>query len=643
MIRSFAVFFLLMVLACGSGNAATEAWRTDVPGRIAWQQVTELGELIVASTGGLHGIDPGTGAIRWSRGELSGGRDLVMESLAGSPLVKLVADEVMHILDPASGRTVFDSAKAGMAEVDEIYFLYRTDNILIKGKSNLLAEAVTVLVDMKTGKALWNVELDLGKVLAALSIDDDHILVVTLFDIFSLERNTGTITWRVPTHPDLQMTRSDRINKLMMRFAEEVFKEDQVSVHFARRPNSDELLLGAGSLSEAQANYTSIDINTGERYWSSTLRNNYPGFQIPRENGILILPYYHQRNTKVLGGNRVNLLGYDAGEGQWGKKDNGLKIKGGVTNVYDINQGILLVAYNGKKSFLYLLDPVKGEFRRKKPIDLKGDITATYETDSGLLCFTGREINLLDLASGKFKWKKAVMSAPQHTAISGDTIYAYDAKDRRIKVIDTKSGRVEQLNKSKISFEGKESPTSVELREDGVLLASSQNLALFSNAGERVYHKYYPAPRRPGWLRALYWVHGVRAAIISAESYYVTGAMLGASLTPEFQQVDDVTRSIVAEIATAYGDQAQYARSVAADSFRKARQRYKATTATRDSRIILSQSDKQIQLLKVSKRDGEVQSTLDLGKDKEPAYMVDAVTDQIYLQIDDNTIASYRL
>jgi len=328
----FLLTLVLLIQATTVWSATTirEAWRVALPGYIASYEVNELGDLLVVTSEGLHGVDPETGTVKWTRPEFSSGVNPEMKPIADSPYYQIMANEIMYVLDPLDGKIFFNSLQAGITAVDAIYFLYRTDNILVKGKSNQLAEAVVVLVDMKTADAVWSARLDFGKVLSVESLGQDRILVVTLFDIYSIERANGEVAWRVPTLPDMKMTGNQRLNQFMKRFAEEVFKKDEVSVDAVLAPEGDLVYLGVGPVSEAKSTYMALNARTGERIWSQEMDKDYPGFQTLRSNGILVMPYYYPRDTSVLGGgNRINLLDYGTGEGRWGKKGDGHKIKGG--------------------------------------------------------------------------------------------------------------------------------------------------------------------------------------------------------------------------------------------------------------------------------------------------------------------------
>ena len=105
------------------------------------------------------------------------------------------------------------------------------------------------------------------------------------------------------------------------------------------------------------------------------------------------------------------------------------------------------------------------------------------------------------------------------------------------------------ISATPIAFEGKESPRSIELRENGIFINSDQNVALVGYDGTQVYKNYYPAPREPGLKRALLYAQAVRAAYIGANSYYASAAFQSAA--PKAS--DPVAGAVFQGVGEAYG------------------------------------------------------------------------------------------
>jgi len=110
---------------------------------------------------------------------------------------------------------------------------------------------------------------------------------------------------------------------------------------------------------------------------------------------------------------------------------------------------------------------------------------------------------------------------------------------------------VNELSSIQLKFEGKEVPRKLEVMDDGIFIHSDQNVAKFNFDGSLIFQEYYPAPREPGWKRALLYAEAVRWAYIGASSYYMSGAM--AAVENEVRQEDAVAGEMVSQIGDAYG------------------------------------------------------------------------------------------
>ena len=92
-----------------------------------------------------------------------------------------------------------------------------------------------------------------------------------------------------------------------------------------------------------------------------------------------------------------------------------------------------------------------------------------------------------------------------------------------------------------------------------------------------------------------------------------------------------------------YEELGDAATDFAKQSFQQANARFKATAEGRDFIIVFGKVDKDNALLKVNKDTGEVDGTINLGKEKEPVYAVDDVTGQIFQKTGPTQITSYKL
>jgi outer membrane protein assembly factor BamB len=624
-------------------DTGQQIWQLDVEGRISWQFVTPIGDLVLGTSTALIGVDEDTGRINWQHERFAGIPENAVRAISGSPFYSVTQDEQLYMLDLGSGKLVFDSNEAGLGSVRHSFFLFDSDSVLVAGQRTGKNGSALVLADLKTGKGLWRLGVDFKRVLAVEAIDSEHLLVVSLFDLYKINRHSGKVVWRKPISKGAGLTSSKGLNSLMKAFAETVVANDQIELEFALSPDNKFAYFASGDDRNSTATFFSFDVNSGQRLWEREHGFYNGGIEL-LENGLLTLSQVPGGDAGVnLWGFKVNLLDYDDGKGLWGKKGKGLKIRGGVSNYVNTDQGMLISTSKGNDSLLYLLDTTRGKFIHEKPARIGGKLIALYESEVGIVCFTDREINILVLESGRLLFKKSVQSAPGLTKKSNHIIYAYDIKDKIVKRIDTHTGKLTPLNKSKIKFKGGEAPDAIDVRKKGVLLSSSQNMLMLGFDGNPRYQLHFPAPKRHGLVRALYYAQAIRASVISAQSYMVTGAMVSSSLTPQFQQSSEMARQLYAGIGAAYGEQARMAQSVASASFRRANQRFQATSQYDDTMVVLTKDGKNTALFKVEKDTGAVLGKLDLGQNKEPNYALDPLTNLIYIREKDSQITSLAL
>ena len=184
-------------------------------------------------------------------------------------------------------------------------------------------------------------------------------------------------------------------------------------------------------------------------------------------------------------------------------------------------------------------------------------------------------------------------------------------------------------------------PKNLEILDDGIFIHSDQNVAKFGFDGKVKFQEYYPAPKEPGWKRALLYAAAVRGAYIGVSSYYACGAM--ASIEGDVRKEDEIAGEIVNQVGNAYGELGAQATGYALTAFQQANTRLKATQSGRDFIFIMSKRDKNIELLKVSKASGKIDGLIDLGRDREPIYAIDDITGQVYYRADENVLTSYQV
>ena len=623
-------------------------WQNELSADIYWQEVTALGNLIVSSGNQLSGVNTETGAIIWSKMDFAGLSRSSYNELPNSPFFTITKGNSILLIDQLTGDLVFDSKSAGISTIEDYFLLYNSDVILVAGKA-VGGESIMVSVKMSDGNISWSMNEKFGRIIAANELGNNELLIVTLFNNYKLDASTGNVIWKEANSAEsAQVEKLGALGVLMKSVVENLTKDKEIDLRYYRPEGSNVFYLGSqqesqssmtNSSGEASINYTNVynayNIDDGSLVWKEALEvKGQLGHVVFLDNGILVLPNNGNRT-------KINLFDYHTLEGLWGKKGRGVAIKGGIYDYLEAGDGMLLVSQTSSKNFLNYLDPKSGIITFEKPVKVDGKVIGIVPLSNGILYITSESMNILDPSSGTLKWSQSIRTTPQLTSQYNGKIYAFDYKSKKLMIVDKQTESVSEHSGYALKFLGGESPRNLEVLDDGIFIHSDQNVAKFGFDGTVKFQEYYPAPREPGWKRALLYAEAVRGAYIGASAYYASGVM--AVVEDEVKQEDAVAGELANQIGNAYGELGAQASSYAATAFNQAKARFNATRSGRDFMFIMSKQDKNIELLKVSKSTGKVEGRIDLGKDREPIYAVDDITGQVYYRADDNVLTSYQV
>jgi hypothetical protein len=638
-------FFLCFswALISPASSQVPESWKYNTKDEIIWQEVNSLGNLIVETKTALAGIDPETGKEIWSSGQFGGLTRDQVKTISGSPLLSISQANTVSIIEPFRGKTLFNSQMAGISTIDTTCFLYRNNGILLTGIKSGSKDPVMIMLDMNDGKILWKLDEKFGRIIDVEELSPSEILVVTLFNNYKINSATGKIIWKNTTSKDAgKLDKMGALGNALKAMAEDAAKNmnfdlrlympDKADVVYLGSQTESQSSMGQSSTTTYKNSYFAYSVADGSQVWSDALEMNGKIGQVALDPlGMIVLPDDGNRTM-------INMFDYKTKEGKWGKKMRGIPVKGGVYDYIGTGKGYVLVTRAGEKNYLNFLDHTQGILTFEEPLKINGSVVGILPVEKGILFITTEEINVLDPSTGKFLLPKPVSTRPELTARKEQQIYAFDITEKKIVSIDMQSCSVKVISSTPLVFEGKESPRSIELRENGIFINSDQNVALTGYDGTQVYKNYYPAPREPGLKRALLYAQAVRAAYIGANSYYASAAFQSAA--PKTS--DPVAGAVFQGVGEAYGQLGDAASDFAKASFKQANARIKATSHGRDFMIVLIQEDKSVFLAKINKNTGKIDGRIDLGKDRTPEYAVDDITGQTYLKSAVNTVSSYK-
>jgi outer membrane protein assembly factor BamB len=606
---------LLLLLFTQEQAIAQKAEQPDqtyeLGARINETSLTQGGTLVVATNNGLVGIKPTQKELLFNFTDYGRVKAEELFFVPNAPYV--IVDQSgfggvsskKAVIDYMSGAVLFSTEKNGWRSVNTCDVLMPENKLVVSGMRRAQdnhANAVAVY-DLNTGNqesyfTMRGARIVTGRPL----IIGQNIILPTSREILSININTGDIVWEA------------KVSGVNWMQADPSGKEIYT---FEGRNNGD-----------TRVNKIS---STGSVLWTKdqTLKGAVSRFEI-LPNGLAVVSDVDNsgksglaRLASASSESKIAFLSAANGEDLWDKAP---KTKGYVQHFYIMDDGILFGLYEGginKISF-------DGKTLFKRPLKTGENIQVMAETPQGLIYITDSDANIVNLTTGDEVWSKP-LKYKRASAVSSD----FDAKNNRylisadgeLHAIDANTGESKVLANSK--FDGKESPTSVEVRESGILLTSEQNILMLDWEGNQKFHKYYRAPGKSAFGAILAGVTAVAAATTAMAAHDAANQnrnRLG-QYTQRGQNYADFGNSMAA---------------VSGASVAEMLKRFTATSATQDDRFILTKLDDGVGLVKVNKDSGEISKEIIL-RDKKPEYIVDEIGGVLYYQSGNSSIFVYDL
>ncbi len=608
-IAAFLVLFSLMQAIAQKAEQPDHSY--ELGSKINETNLTQGGTLVVATNDGLVGIKPTQKELLFKFTDYGRVKAEELFFVPNAPYV--IVDQTgfggisskKAVIDFMSGKLLFSTEKNGWKTVNTCDVLMPENKLVVSGQrtsKEQYANAVAVY-DLNTGNQESYFTMKGSRLVTGRPyILDQNIFLPTTKELLSININTGDIAWEA------------KVGGVNWMQADPSGKEIYT---FEGRNNGD-----------TRVNKVS---STGSILWpkEQSLKGGVSRFEI-LPNGLAIVSDVDNSGKSGIGAlaagrseSKIAFLNASNGEDLWDKAP---KTKGYVQHFYIMDDGILFGIYEGginKISF-------DGKTLFKKPLKTGENIQVMAETPQGLIYITDSDANIVNLKTGDEVWTKS-LKYKRASAVSSD----FDSKNNRylisadgeLHAIDANTGESSVLANSK--FDGKESPTSVEVRDNGILLASDQNILMLDWNGSQKFHNYYRAPGKSAFGAILAGVSAVAAATTAVASYNAANQnrnKLG-SYTSRGQNYADFGSDMAA---------------VSGASVAEMLKRFKATSATKDDRFILTKLDDGVGLVKVNKDSGEVSKEIIL-KDKKPEYIVDEIGGVLYYQSGNSSIFVYDL
>lgn len=590
-------------------------FRYDTGAKISEMSLTQGGTMVVATNDGLVGIKPGSNQLLFNFTEYGRVKPEELTFVPNAPYVIVFQGGFANlsskktVIDYISGQTLFSTEGNGWKDVITCDVMMPQNKLVVSGNRTSKEQyaAQVAVYDLNTGKEDYRFDIgEPGRVGIAKSyvvtgrplLLKNSLVLPTSQGIFNMKADTGELLWQ---------NKMKNMNSLVADVTEkEIYGFESVN----NGKNTRIHKLG-------------ID---GSELWKDDhkVKGQVVNFEIlPKGIAVVSNQSDGGSNSVFARSNESNIAFLSAtnGEDLWDKAP---KTKGYVQHFYIMDDGILFGIYQGginKISF-------DGETLFKKPLKTGENILTMAHTPQGLIYITSEDANIVNLETGEAVWGKPLKykraDAVSSTFDRKNNRYLLSA-DETLYAVDANSGEVSTLAESK--FDGKENPTHVEVRDDGVLVTSDQNMLLMDWNGATQWQEYYRAPGKSA-------MGAIIAGVSAVASMAAATAAVNSSMQNKLSGYDrqsEIDANLAGGMAVAAGA-----------SINEMLKRFKATAATQNDQFILTKLDDGVGLVKLSKDTGKMSKEIVL-KDKKPEYIVDDIGGILYYQADNNSIFAYDL
>lgn len=608
------LFIFSSIFVNAQDNKADYQYSFD--GQVKWMLLTETGTLLASTGEALVGIRPNSKEVSFKIDRLKGVKEENLEFVPGTPYLIIKPRGMMahtSVVDLVNGKMVFDSKEEKWQNgVSSRHFLSPEMKFVVNGmhKEEGLGQykGGVGLYDMLNGELVKIFERKGSNMMFGKpDIIGNNIIIPGTKNITSYDISSGAVKWE-----------SDIKN------ATQIITNEETSEIYAFRSKGSNTIV------------YKIDADSGASLWSE---GNKISGSIARieftDHGLALVTNIASSGKSGLAGkiankvggagqSKIYLLDLKTGEDLWNKSP---KTKGFVSHFYIEPDGILFGVASGginKVSF-------DGTPLWKKPLKTGPNIQIMARVDKGVLYISQSDTDIINMNSGESVFGKAVKyknsAAVTSTYDENRGLFLVSCKDG-VYEIDGSNGEYNLLAKD-VHFEGKEDPTNIKVRNDGIVLTSEQNLTMLNFDGSKKWHVYHKAPGISTVGKIFIGALAVASTAMMSASAYQAGAnraSLGAyhSETTRMEGYQE-----------GFGD-------IASASFKALGKRFKATKATENASFVLTKLSDGVGLVKINKDSGEKVNEIVLN-DKKPVYEVDDIEGVLYFKSKGNTISAFNL
>lgn len=606
---------LVALLFCSTILQAQKSpdYNYQFDGEVKWMMLLESGTLIASTGEALVGIRPNNGEVAFKFPELKKIKEENLEVVAGTPYLIIKPKGLMNqghtsVVDVVKGTLVFDSRRDNWQGGVSSRHLIKKYLFVVNGShkdetSGKYNQGVG-LYDLTSGKLIRIFERKTSNIMVGRpEILGDNIIIPGMKDIQSYSIKTGAVNWKSEIKNATGTISLEETNELYA---------------YRRKGDNTEVL--------------KISSSNGQALWpeGNKIKGVVSRYEFTPKGLAIVTNVIGSKKgiagkLSAAGTSKVYLLDLNTGEDLWSKSP---KTKGIISHFYIEEDGIIFgVSTGGINKIAF-----DGTPRWKKPLKTGPGIQVMMRGEKGLLYISETDTDLIDFETGEsvfgktIKYKKS--EAVASTSDEKRDRFLITCKDG-VYAVNGNTGSSDLIQGS-VNFDGKEVPSNIEIRENGILLSSDQNLMLLDFNGEEAWHVYHRAPGKSAAGAIFMGAMSLAVAAVAVSESAQAGAMKGAGVPSSNYSVQ--MHEMNAENFGAAADQ----------GFKEMLQRFNATKATENSAFILTKVDGGISLVKVDKDSGDTLDTI-LIKDKDPMYEVDDIEGILYFKSKGNTINGYKL
>ncbi len=667
--KVFSLLVTLLIAVVIFAQPPAKEWTKKFPGNVKWYQISDAGILVVCTGDALYGLNPETGDEAWKVDKLDDIKEENYDAVEGTPYAALIKNKFLKgsehtIIDIVTGKIIARSPDFDILNIVKRIHVKELNAMMMYGIGKSTGKPTMVMFSLSDGSKIWEqkklFEKNSEEVVSNGLYTGDGIMLATTKNIYKLNPATGEIMWSVDMKTEkpiiaMEENKKSGFGKMMGggkgQHADLSANATSTSAQFFLRNNNkdkvyfwnQDVLLAYNNADgksvtkevELQSPVAYILYDTHGMLVTTTEKTQKDQSTQGGSGGGLIGKI---KRKSASGKNRASILCIDpeTGLNKWGDE---IDLKGDV-NAYKMvgNKLILATETDGDDSYISIIDLDAGKSVTKKPLSIKGDIRDLQVVPQGLYYRTSDEINILDLESGDKTWKKGFKVKNCVGDNASDKLGYVYANDIIYKV-DFTTGDLAEWIKG-VDFNGKEDPTSLQVREGGVLLTSDQNATLYGNDGKVIWHSYNKAPGKTGMGKVLSGLGGLAASMMAAAEM-----SRSAQLSYAKGYYGSTDPGLDRDIKNASANAANFA-GAAASSFASIGKRFKATKQANDFMAVLTalggnNEAKNSGAVIVSKVDGKIISSIMLG-DKTPDYKLDELGRMIFQKSDNDEIKGFR-